>query len=416
MQSHWKYLLRTSLSVLLLFCSVSLFAQEEEEENECVRTLNKAQKYYEDGQIEKVDQMIRPCLNSGDLSKEEQMQGYRLLALAKLYDGKEDEAEEAMLSFLKLDPEYQLQPGIDPKEFSELYGNYHTSPLYTIGIYLGPNWAMAKPYKEYGAYNTAGDKKTYSSNMRFQFGLRGTRYLYKGLNLHLDLAFSQTSFNYTHDILESYTLSDPFTDPNSSSSKGVTIESTEDQSSFLIPLSFSYTFLLDKKVRPYVLAGFETRFLLVAANSLLKSYFDQDVAAVEVASVENFIDTRNTLTFAGIFGGGVKLKIPRGDLFMEAKYNLGISDQVKKDAFAVNDDVRLWNFYEQDNDFTLDNLQLNIGYNLYLYKPRKMKQVKQGKEPKAPKEPKEAKEPKVKEEKSKKSEETLPSKKRPVIE
>ena len=414
MRNSWKYLFKCFLSAVLILTSANLLAQDEEE-NECVRTLNKAQKAYEDGLIEKVEQMISPCLNSGQLSKDEQLQAYKLLAMAKLYDGKEDEAEQAMLHFLKLDPEYQLQPGIDPKEFSELYSNYHTAPLYTIGAFVGGNWASARSYNEFGAYNTAEDKKVYSSNVGFQIGIRGTRYLYEGLNVHLDIIFSQNSFSYTHDILDSYTQTTPSSGPVSPT-KGVSIESTEEHSTLSFPISFSYTFLLDKQFRPYAIAGFDTRLLLSARNSLLKTYFDQDIASVEIAEIDNFKDNRNSLTFSGIFGVGAKLKIPRGDLYLEGKYYVGISDQVKKDAVDINNDVRLWNFYEQDNDFTLNNLMINIGYNLYLYKPRKMKQAKAAK---APKEEKQPKEKKVKEEKSKekhKDQDAAPAKKRQVIE
>lgn len=391
----WKKILPYGLSVLMLCFGLVTYGQDEEvEDNECVRTLAKAQKAYDDGLIEKIDQMLLPCLQSEQLSNDEKQQGYRLLAMAKLYDGKDQEAEEAMLAFLKIDPEYQLQPGVDPKEFSELYGNYHTSPLYTIGLFMGPNFAMAKPYKEYGAYNTSTDKKEYKSNVGFQVGFRVTRYIYKGLNVHLDLGFMQSGFTYTQDILESYTNVD-LTDPTPSSpTKGVTIESRENQSSLILPLTFSYTFLEQKQIRPYAIVGFETRFLLSASNSLLKTYFDQDIAAVEVAEVEGFKDSRNSLSFSGIFGAGAKLKIPRGDIFLEGKYNLGISDQVKRDEVPVNEDVRLWNFYQADNDFTLDNLMFNVGYTYYLYKPRKMKAQK------APDLEKEAKSQKNKEEKS----------------
>ena len=406
MKNMWKDIARFFLSLLLVFGTGQIFAQDElEEESECARILRQAQKAYDDGLIEKVDQMLKPCLQSGQLSKDEQLDGYRLLALSKLYDGKDQEAEEAMLEFLRIDPEYELQPGVDPKEFSELYDNYHTSPLYTVGIFGGLNWARPQSYKEYGSYNLVDDKKAYSSNFGFQVGIRGTRYIYRGLNVHLDLAFMTSQFTYTHDILESYTQVDNNAgDPPGSSvrgaTKGVTVESVESQNAFVIPLSFSYTFMLQKQIRPYVMAGFETRMLIAASNSITKTYFDQDIAAVELSEIDDFKSHRNGTTFSALFGVGAKYKITRGDLFFELKYNMGISDQVSRDAVDVNDDQTLWNFYEQDNDFTLDNMMFNIGYNLYLYKPRKMKQpkkVKEAKEPKAPKEkkvkePKEAKE------------------------
>lgn len=388
-------------------------AQDEvEEENECVRTLNKVQKLYEEGLIEQIEQKLLPCLNGTELSKEEKLQGYKLLALSHTYDGKDKEAEDAMINFLKLEPEYQPQAGVDPKEFFELYNGYHTSPLYTIALLGGTNWTFPQSYKEFGAYNTESDKKTYKSNVGFQIGFRGTRYIYEGLNVHLDLTFTQNSFTYTHDILEGYTNVTPYDSLNYSPglTKGVTIESIETQTALTIPLSFSYTFLRDKTIRPYALLGFETRFLLGASNSISKTYFDENIAAVEVSDVENFKEERNSMIFSGVFGAGAKYKIKGGDIFLEAKYNLGISDQVKKDVVDVNNDIRLWNFYQQDNDFTMNNLIVNVGYTHYFYKPRKMKQ------PKKVKPEKEAKQPKEKKSKESKEVTKDSSKQRPVIE
>ncbi len=329
-----KYLLRLSFALLILCGTSNAFGQDED--NECGRTLRKAQKKYDEGLIEQVDQMVRPCLESGQLNKEEQLVGYKLIAMAHTYDNKDDLAEEAMLEFLRLDPEYQLQPGIDPQEFAELYSNYHTSPIYTLGLYFGPNWSLAQSYKEYGAYNTEADKKEYKSKVGFQVGVRGTRYIYKGLNVHLDLTYMQNNFSYSHGILESYTEVDPSNDPPSSPTAGVSIESTEKHSVLSIPISFSYTFMLQKQIRPYVMAGFETRFLLSASNSVHKSYADESIASIEIPDIADFQDQRNNLTFSGIFGLGGKYKIKGGDIFVEAKYHLGISDQVKRDQTEIN--------------------------------------------------------------------------------
>ncbi len=398
-----KNVIRAILTFSLLLPFVVVQAQYEEEENECVRILQKAQKAYEGGLIEKVDQMIRPCLEGNQLSKEDKMEGWKLIAMSHTYDGKDDLAEDAMLHFLKLDPEYQIQPGVDPKEFTDLYSNFHTDPLYTVGIYGGPNWANAFSYKEFGGYNTATDKKSYTSKSGFQIGVRGTRYLYKGLNVHLDLTFMQSSFVYGQDILESYTNVDPNGDPVEAPTKGVSIGSTESQQVLSIPISFSYTFMPQKMLRPYVLAGFETRYLLSASNEIQKSPLDPNIASVEIPDIENFQETRSNLTFSALFAVGGKYKITRGDLFAEVRYHVGISDQLADYDAPVNEDERLWNFYQQDNEFTINTFMINFGYNLYLYKPRK---IKAGEE--VPEQPKQKKEKKPKKEKE--------SKKRQVIE
>ena len=374
---HLRFIL---LFAATLSFNAEAFAQESddgvEEESECVRTLNRCQKDFEAGLLEKIEQPLRPCLAGTQLSNEEKLQGYRLLALAYLYEGKDEEAEKAMLEFLKLDPEYELQPGIDPKEFSELYQNYRTSPLYTLGIYGGANWARPRSYKENGLYATPSDKKVYKSAFGFHVFARASRYVYKGLNVHLDLGYMQSTFTYSHDILEGYTTIDPNSEPTATPTKGVTIESSESQSGINLPVSLSYTFLQQKTYRPYIIAGAEFRYLFNASSSITKNYLDPNIASVELADIAGFKERRNSLAYSALFGAGVKRKIPGADIFFEARYQVGLSDQVKEDVTSTNDDAMLWNFYEFDNKFTLDNLNFSFGYTYYFYKPRKMKKVK----------------------------------------
>lgn len=346
---------------VLVFCAltvVSSMAFAQEEESDCARTLRKAQKAYDDGLIEKVEQMIRPCLDGGQLNKEEQLDGYRLLAQAKLFDDKNEEAEQAMLKFLSINPEYELQPGIDSKEFSELFSNYHTSPLYTIGLHFGLNWTMVNSYVERGIYNTENEKKSFSPDLSIHFGFRASRYIYNGLNVHLEANYLTNKYTYTHTILGGENI----------------VTASESQTAIGIPLTFSYVFLRQKKVRPYVFAGFGMRLLLSAENQdQVKEFPTSSIAPVTGPAID-IKNERNGLNFEGIFGAGTKFKITRGDIFVDARYNIGLNNQRNENSdLNVNDDERLWNFFISDNDFTFNNLYVTVGWNYYLYKPRKKK-------------------------------------------
>ncbi|HAW51140.1 MAG TPA: hypothetical protein DCX54_02255 [Flavobacteriales bacterium] len=349
---------------ILVFCvltatSSAVMAQGEEDESDCARTLRKAQKAYDDGLIEKVEQMIKPCLEGGQLNQEEQLNGYRLLAQAKLFDDKKDEAEGAMLKFLHIDPEYELQPGIDSKEFSELFSKYHTSPLYTIGVHFGLNWTMVNSYVERGVYNTENEKKVFSPDLSFHFGLRASRYIYDGLNVHLEANYIFNKYTYSHNILGGQNI----------------ITASEAQTVIGIPLTFSYIFLRQKKIRPYVFAGFGMRLIMSAEQQdQVKEFPNTSLAPVTGPAIDIKAE-RNGLNFEGIFGAGTKFKITRGDIFMDARYNIGLNNQRNESSdLNVNDDERLWDFYITDNDFTFNNVYVTVGFNYYLYKPRKKKE------------------------------------------
>lgn len=338
----------------------SLSAQlEEEQESECAKILRKAQKDYDDGLIEKVEQKITPCLNGSELTKEEKLQGYKLLTLSKLYDEKQEEAEEAMIKFLSIDPEYEIQPGVDPKEFSDLFADFHTSPLYTIGGYVGLNWTYVNSYLERGVYNTAQELKEYTPDIQLQFGFTVSRYIYNGFNAHLDLAFVQNKYTYTHTTLGG--LSE--------------VTASEFQTILSVPVSITYTFRRFKTIRPYVRAGFGLRYMIAAEQAdQVKSYPGTDIAPVTGPNID-IKNERNALMFEGIFGGGVKYKIPRGDIFLDVRYAIGLGNQRNESSDQVlNDDERLWDFDISDNDFTLNSLYGSVGFNYYLYKPRKKKE------------------------------------------
>ena len=345
------------VSFILMMPSIAMGQIEVDEESECARILDKAQKTFEDGLIEKVEQMILPCLQGGQLTKEETLQGYRLLTLAKLYENKDEEAEAAMLQFLKTEPEYQLQAGTDPKEFGELFDQYHTSPLYTIGFEIGTNYCSANSYLERGVYNTVDEKKQFESNFGFQVGLLFSRYIYGGFNVHLGLLYVQNTYSFSHSILEDQVL----------------VSTTESQTLFSAPLTFSYTFLRDKKIKPYISAGAGLRIILSAEQQEPTKSLSNGTESQ--GSTFDVKEERNNLNFEGIVGAGLKYKITRGDLFLDFQYQMGINNQRNEDFDGdINDDGRLWDYYVSDNNFTLNNLAISVGYTLYLYKPRKKKE------------------------------------------
>jgi hypothetical protein len=142
-----------------------------------------------------------------------------------------------------------------------------------------------------------------------------------------------------------------------------------------VPLTFSYVFLRNKKVRPYVQAGAGLRYMLSAEQQdPIKSFSTSQLASVSGPAID-IKDERNALNFEVVLGGGAKLKIPRGDVFLDVRYNLGLNNQRNEESdLNINDDERLWNYNISDNDFTINNLLVSVGYNYYLYKPRKKKE------------------------------------------
>jgi len=77
------------------------------------------------------------------------------------------------------------------------------------------------------------------------------------------------------------------------------------------------------------------------------------------------------LDIFGQAGLGIKFKIPRGFLFLEARANMGFFDQNK--GVGTNTDLLQNYYFYTSPDFRLNALNINIGYTYIFYKPSKKK-------------------------------------------
>ncbi len=367
---------------------VSAYAQDD-----CTVKMKKAQKMYEEGLIEKIEQFIKPCMESADISKEDKVSGYKLLILAKLYDEKQPEAEQYMLEFLKLEPEYEVNPSADPKEFAELFEDFHTSPLWSVGATVGGNYTLVNSYEEFGPYNTEENKGTYTGEgVSIQLGLKLNRYIAPGWEATLEAIFNQNQYKYTNDIFDFATHT-----------------YVESQTRIDIPISFSYTFLDGKRARPFLRAGFVPGLILTAeSDQQEKDYFDGTLtnsSAISGAAID-ISDQRNSLNYWILGGVGAKYKVKRGSFVAEARYNHGIMNQVKDDSRYSDANLERATTYNfVDNDFTMSNVSFTVGFTYFLYKPRPKKSetsdlVEEDSKKKKEKKPKEAKPKKEKKDKS----------------
>src|SRR5687768_8357487 len=89
-------------------------------QNTCSQTLLKAQIAYYEGRAEEVSTILEACLKDG-FTEEEKSQAYRLLTLTHLYLNETQQAENSMLSFLRLNHYYKINEAVDPTEFINLY-------------------------------------------------------------------------------------------------------------------------------------------------------------------------------------------------------------------------------------------------------------------------------------------------------
>ncbi len=151
----------------------------------CTQKLNKAQKVYDAGKLSEVEGFLSKCIKEG-FSKEEKMQALRLLILASLFQDEHEKAEASLLLLLKEDPEYTLNPAIDPAEFYELYNSYRTLPVINIGVLGGVTTANVLEKQTYSVGSEADNKPDYKSRFGYQGGIVADVLLYKKFQVHFN--------------------------------------------------------------------------------------------------------------------------------------------------------------------------------------------------------------------------------------
>ena len=101
----------------LALASVSAAAQDA-----CPGELARAQGLYVRGAFAEVEEILDPCLQPGRLEQADQVRAHRLLALAALQTGRLVDAKLSVLSLLRLQPDYDADPALDPPVYTDLVG------------------------------------------------------------------------------------------------------------------------------------------------------------------------------------------------------------------------------------------------------------------------------------------------------
>ncbi|MCP4521351.1 MAG: PorT family protein [Cytophagales bacterium] len=347
-------MLNNVLSFSWVICVFLGFSLNISYAQDCAKSLKKAQKSYDIGDFEKVRTLINPCLESKDLTKKEKLQMYKLLTLVNVFDDEQDTAAYFMEEFLKLDPEYEINPSVDPVEFIELYNQFNTLPTISIGLTVGGSYTNATATQRYGlnAYDQFNHK--YLGQFGgYQFGLKFNKYFSKRFSTDLEILFSEKSYEHQYSILN-------FAD----------IVLDEKHGTVDVPVIFNYDFLT-KKVKPYIGLGFSAEYLLSAEGAFSRTYSDTSLAPVEASDVL-ITNQRESFNVSAIVAAGVRFKIKRGMISIDMRYQQGLLNQVNTQERYKNYDL-IYRYYYVDSDFLLNHYSVSVSYVYSLYNPKRKK-------------------------------------------
>lgn len=370
----------------VLSCAITSIAQEGQD---CAIVLKEAEKSYEEGKLEEIPSILKSCLEVG-FSPDQKIQAYRLLTMTYLFDDKKNLANESIQNLLKIDPEYVVNPALDPAELIYLLDSYQTLPKFSIGFIAGTNFSKVAPTEAYGIDNTFNDPENVSSGILstagpetspnephwkyspggigFHGGIVGSYMLFRNLNLHIEPSYYFTKFTYT----KNYTLNE-FTNTSDSLNNLGNLELNETHGWIQIPLNLTYDIKLSPKLNSFVRLGGTYGRLLNAGGTFTREYPQSASLAPVTGPQEDLKLHRNTSNYWITGGVGLKYKIKKGVLFVDVRYQYGMQNMVNA-AQRYSNTTLLYKYNYVDDNFNLDNLAISIGAAKSFYKPKKKNQ------------------------------------------
>jgi len=351
------------LSVILLttVLCLSLYAQET---GSCAEKLKSAQTSFAMGQTEVVSSLLNECLKTGGFKREEAIAAYKLLIQTYLLNDKLEQADSAMLAFLKSNPEYKTSP-TDHSSFVYLYNNFNVKPILLMSFRVGTGIPFLTFIDENPVSGEAGSSK-YSSDaanlfLSFDAKYRFTERVEAGIGLgYSQLKFSNDVVAYNSIDGIAYKIAD--------------ISYSELQQRIEIPFFAVYDLTAGSKFTPYLRAGAGFSFNLSVTANAVTTFVPGSKQSPRTGETLKRKDSRAPVNVFAQAGAGIKYKIPRGFLFAEARSNIGITQENNPGGKTL-DDLQGFYFWS-DPGFRLNMINLNLGITMIFYKPSKKAGVK----------------------------------------
>ena len=324
-------------------------------QSDCLKILEEAGKAFEQGMIEDIPEKLSGCMESG-FTRAQKIEAYKLMIMAYLFDDSQYEAEKTMLDFLRKYPEYQIMPN-DPVEFVYLFESYRVTSVLSLSLFAGPTFSNPSVKEPYSAFSASSNNSKNITGTGISIGLGVSRELFRNFKLNVDAIYVTNNYSFTDENI---------TQVDDNSIPGVEITYEETIKRFSFPVTFTYDFRI-KNLTSYIRAGASAELLSDATASVEKinNYTSSNLTANNV----NVKDNRNQMTVSAVLGAGVRIKVPRGFLVVDARYNKGMMDFSVENPIAQQELTTTY-FY-RDDVFSLDYVTVNMGYIFSIYQSNK---------------------------------------------
>lgn len=363
--------------------------------------LDEAKKWYEQGELEKVES-IEACVdNPKSMSREKRIEGLQLITESYLYRDKIGAADKTFRKLLKVNPLYVADSTNPDISYDLIYlsRSFSRKPIISLYIGGGTNFSLVEQLENYGVDNTSGSANHESYLRNVVLGANANIGLIVPLIYNFEFVFDATFGYRTYAFADSLYLSANLNNPTSAGGDlagragGPLLYSTltfnENQFWIDVPLMLRYNITKFKGFLPYIYAGGAANFLIGANLSGIQRSTEEErvgrgaviqapTSPINLMEHSNMLDNDNSTipamrtvyNVSFIAGAGVKFRVGRDFLFVDFRYTRMFLNNVDVNNRYVNQDL-MYRYGHVDNDYRMDNFALSIGYVKAFYKPRK---------------------------------------------
>lgn len=370
---------------------------------DCKSQLDEAKQWYEEGDLERVEEIEKCVTDPKSMSREKRIEGLQLLTESYLYTDRISKADKSFRSLLKVDPLYDpdsLAPEIS-HDLIYLSKTFSRTPIFSMYFGAGANYSMIEKLQNYGVDNTSGTADHESYAREIVVGATGSlgfeMQIWRKFDIALDLTFGYRTYSFGDSLYMSVNVANPTGGLNSElpSRAGAPVLYSiltfkENQFWFDLPLMVRYNLGNWKMVMPYIYAGAAANFLLYANLGDMKRTTIRESTGGGGGLVEGTVDLtahpdehtqktttvpslRTTVNVSFVAGAGIKIRAGRNFIFADFRYTRMFLNNVDINNRYANPDL-LYKYGHVDNDYRMDNFAFTVGFIKAFYTPRKKQQ------------------------------------------
>lgn len=332
--------------LLLVFIVVGFATIESVAQKKCDDLIVRSLQKYKDGLYDDMVNELVAGYRSCNLSGQEKREALKLLSAANYAMDELEEGNKYLISFLKKEPNYIPQKGIDPTPFIEAFPKFRISPKFSVHAKIGLVENFVDRTLTQKVWERADYSKPYEVEPSFQANFGIQWYPFRNVFFALGIEYSEVKFaRYI------------------SAENVARITYEEEANSVAVPVRIGFDIPIHKRIYPTVMLGF-TASGLGKAEADLKLDYLSDENNPPSANLNNVDISSLRTPFNLSLDVGGKLNLRHKNLIYSLEYSYSYPLLTYNQGSSYNYAAFLTDYYYADDTFSIhrSTLQFGISY------------------------------------------------------